>query len=203
MRTAYLLSTNFESKRTLFSKALLEKIGFSVILFMAIKHNDKIISNKISMQKIYETIINNNNINEWTYIFEDDINIIGNITIDELIEYEKVSDKIMYLGLCTPKPYKNIINLNKTINGYNVYKTNGNTRGLHAIGLSLIGCKELLTFSKTFTDYDITRYMDVILERFTELNNSVVVKYDLASPYDIGHRGVFYQDRVAFPSEII
>ena len=203
MRNAYLLTTNPNQERTKFSKTLLEDIGFNVILFMAIKHKDKVISNKISMQAIYKKIINDNS-SEWSYVFEDDINILKKINIKEIIEYEKISNKIIYLGVCRTKDWlkKKLINTEKKIAGELVYKTFGLTRGLHAIGLSRIGCKELLIFSQK-EEYKDHRYMDVILCNFTENNPATIVGYNLIAYCPSGGwRGVFFQDQRKFPSTI-
>ena len=195
-RNAYLLSTNFESERTIYSKNLLEKIGFNVILFKAIKHNCKITSNKISMQAIYETICNDKT-SDWNYVFEDDINILSDISLSEIIEYEKISDKIIYLGLCRFGSDKFLIKTKNTINKHPIYKIFGNSRGLHAIALSKIGFKELLEFSKK----NKNKLMDIILCEFTKNNPATIIRYDLES-YIPGHRGIFYQDRKKFPTTI-
>ena len=98
-RNAYLLTTDFNSPRSIFSKELLQKIGFNVLHFLAIPHDDPIISHKLSMIQIYNII--ENSPDEWSYIFEDDINILEPITLDEIIEYEKIStNNFFYLGIC-------------------------------------------------------------------------------------------------------
>ena len=84
-----------------------------------------------------------------------------------------------------------------TINKYPVYKTFGNTHGLHAIGLSRSGCKELLDFSTT-NDH---KYMDCILGKFIKNNHANIIRYDLES-YISGHRGIFFQNRRKFPTTI-
>lgn len=78
-----------------------------------------------------------------------------------------------------------------------VYKKTGNVRGLHGIGVSKEGAKELLERSKETTE----RYMDVILEEYSEKNPANIVRYDLES-YITGHKGIIYQDRKRFPSDI-
>ena len=193
-RNAYLLTTNPKSERTIFSKNLLGKIGFNVIIFLAIKHHCKVTSNKISMKAIYKTICNDNTC-EWNYVFEDDIDLLDKISLSEIIEYEKISDKIIYLGLCSNDPM--LIKTKYTINKYPVYKTFGNTHGLHAIGLSRSGCKELLDFSTT-NDH---KYMDCILGKFIKNNHANIIRYDLES-YISGHRGIFFQNRRKFPTTI-
>ena len=100
-----------------------------------------------------------------------------------------------YLGLCE----RNItgINTNFKINDHLVYSKAGNVRGLHAIGLSKKGAKELLDFSKQSP----FKYMDMILEEFSIMYPANVVRYDLSS-YIRGHKGIIFQDRKKFPSTI-
>jgi len=195
-RQAYILTGNFDSERAIFSKNILEQIGFTVILIKYIEHDDKVLSNKISMQYIYNLIQNTNE--EYCYVFEDDINMIESIDINEIIKYEKYSTHFFYLGMCEYNANsKNTIKTDIIINNHIVYCKTGNVRGLHAIGLSKNGAKELLEFSNN----SIERYMDVILEQFSLLYPANVVRYDFES-YIYGHKGILYQDRKKFPTTI-
>jgi len=195
-RKAYLLTINEKSPRTIFSKKILQDIGFDVIIFKAIPNKDKVISNKISMQEIYKKIINSEH--KWNYVFEDDINIRERISLDHIIEYENISEKVMYLGFLSLHHGNYHYNINKKIKGNDVYKSKGKTRGLHAVGITRKGAKELLKFSKEYNG-EMNRYMDVILEKYTENNHATLV-YN--NKYDKYHRGLFYQDRSKFPSII-
>lgn len=183
-----------ESERAVFSKQILETIGFDVIIIKPIPNADKVLSNKISMQYIYSLIIDSQD--EYAYVFEDDINVLENITLDEIIEYEKHSEMFFYLGVCVYGPH-NMKYTGIKIRNRSVYSKRGFCRGLHAIGLSKKGAEALLTFSRGFDE----RYMDVILEHFSKLHPANVVRYDLES-YIRGHRGIIYQDRKRFPSSI-
>ena len=51
-RCGYILTLDPQSDRAIFSKNILEKIGFNVILVKPILDTDKVLSNKISMQYI-------------------------------------------------------------------------------------------------------------------------------------------------------
>lgn len=197
-RKAFVLTGNIVSERYLFCKNILEKIGFDVEGVIYIPNDDNVLSNKISMQYIYELIANMDNIqNEFVYVFEDDINMLEPITLDEIIQYEKISEMFFYLGICEPYLYPTI-KTDVFINRHPVYQKKGNVRGLHAIGLSKLGAKELLNFSKSSQQ----RYMDMILEEFSILYPANVVRYDLCSYID-GHRGILFQDRDRFPSTIL
>jgi len=55
-RNAYLLTVDPLSKRAIFSKNILEQIGFNVILVTALTNSNKVLSNKLSMLHIYEII---------------------------------------------------------------------------------------------------------------------------------------------------
>lgn len=196
-RTAYLLTGNENSERTLFSKNVLENIGFCVKCIIYFPNENKVLSNKISMQYIYELISNTEfESNEFAYVFEDDINIIEPISIDEIILYENISENFFYLGMC--EYGCNSIKTDEVINNHIVYKKSGYVRGLHAIGLSKKGATELLKYSKEST----LEYMDMILEEFSLIYPANVVRYDLYSPYIPGHKGILFQDRNRFPSTI-
>ena len=193
-RKCYILTIDSESDRYLFCKGVLENVGFSVNPFIAITHNNKILSNKLSMVEIYKLVAKGDD--EWVYVFEDDINVLENISIDEIIEYEKISNKIFYLGACFYNNRRYITN-NK-VNNHDVYVIDGNVRGLHAIGLSKVGADKLLNFIERYDDFEC---MDMILEKFVEIYTANIVRYDLES-YIYGHRGIFFQDRNKFKSLI-
>jgi hypothetical protein len=193
-RKGYLLTCDETSDRTKFSKDLLENIGFDVVIFKCIKNENKVLSNKISMQTIYEMILKGND--EWGYVFEDDINTLEDIKINELIQYENISNSFFYLGTCGYDNKDNLYNP-ESVNGHKVAMVNGYVRGLHAIALSKDGAKELLDFSKKSLEI----YMDVILEEYAQLIKPNIVRYDLES-YIQGHRGIFFQDRDKFPTTI-
>ena len=196
MRNSYILTCNSSSERTLFSKNILEKVGFIVNIIQCIPNENKVLSNKYSMIKIYETIANGTD--EWAYVFEDDINILEDIDITEIIKYEKISNHFFYLGVCIPNYNKYYLTNKLKINNHEVSIMKGGVRGLHAIAVSKSGAIELLSFLKNYINYE---YMDMILEKFSEKYPANVVRYDLQS-YIYGHRGIFFQDRKKFPSSI-
>ena len=193
-RNAYILTTNVVSDRAQFSKTILETIGFNVRLIACIPNNNKVLSNKISMQYIYKLILESGD--DYAYVFEDDINCLETIYLDEIIKYEQYSPIFFYLGICENNN-KNSKYTNIIINNHPVYSKSGNVRGLHAVGISKKGAEELLDFSKK-TNED---YMDIILEEFSIKYPANIVRYDLSS-YIKGHRGIIFQDRERFPSVI-
>ena len=193
-RKAYLLTTNKNSDRTIFSSEILNKIGFDVILIQCIYNENKVLSNKLSMLYIYSLIQNGDD--DYSYVFEDDINILEDIKLSEIIEYEKISTNFFYLGCCV---YGNKMkNTLYKINNYDVINISGNVRGLHAIGLSKDGAKKLIEFSNNHNEIE---YMDVILEKFCNIYPANIVRHHLES-YINGHIGIIYQDRNKFPSSI-
>lgn len=195
MRKAYLLSSNETTDRAIFCKKILEDVGFEVIVFPFIVCSDKVVSNKLSMLEIYKII--SEGTDDWGYVFEDDINILKQIKVEEIIEYEKHAKKFFYLGACS-NDYK-ISEYTEKIANQTVMVIHGNVRGLHAIGISKQGASELIHFSTH--EYENYRYMDMILEKFCEINPALIVNYELESEIS-GHRGVFFQDRERFPSTI-
>lgn len=200
-RKAYLLSTNFNSERTIFSKNILEKVGFDVILFQSIYNDDKLLSHFISYIEILKTIKNLGS-DDWTYVFEDDINILEDIKLNEIIEYEKISKELFYLGICTytsPTYNDNSLKyINHDIKGHKVYELSGHIRGAHAIAYSKDGVENILNFIQSI---DNIEYIDMILELYSLKNPVNLIRYDLES-YIKGHRGIFFQDRKKFQSII-
>jgi hypothetical protein len=194
MRNAYLLSYDVTSERSIFSQNVLTKIGFTVHVVPCIPHENPLVSNKLSMISIYKKIVEKDN---YAYIFEDDINIHEDITLDEIVEYEKISPLFFYLGLCENPSC--LISSKKVavINHHDVIQRTGNCRGLHAIGMSNQGAR---TFLK-YIEYSHENYVDVLLDNFTLEHPANVVRYDLES-YIVGHRGILFQDRKKFPSSI-
>jgi len=216
-RTAYVLTLDFESTRAVFSKGLLEKLGFDVILIKGIKginHEDKFLKQRHSFHDILSLIKDSQS--EYSYVFEDDINILEDITLDEIIEYEKISEMFFYLGMCefvglgTPPK-----NTGLKIRNHDVYSKSGWVRGSHAMGFSRKGAEAVLNFSKELGDTQpnadaLARAhcsplapegvwcWDVIIEKFTETHPANICRYDLES-YIPGHKGVFFQDRTVFP----
>ena len=195
IRHAYLLTTNVKSERTIFSANILKKIGFTVFVVQHIPHVNPVISNKLSMKNIYEIIIRSGL--SYAYVFEDDIDIHENITLDEIIKYEKLSDQFFYLGICEDKGDTTVTDTQYSICSHKVMSISGNVRGLHAIGLSNIGAKNLLAFSRLSGHI----YMDMVVEDFSRLHRANIVRYDLQSKIP-GHRGIFFQARDKFPTTI-
>ena len=194
-RTAFVLTSTIDCERALFTQKILEKIGFNVVLVPFIPHKDKVLSNKISFQHIYNIILGLED--NYCYVFEDDINIIEDITIDEIIQYENISEMFFYLGICEPRPGLGTTNTGIKINDHIVYSKSENVRGAHALGLSKKGVNLILELSTKSSE----RYMDCILEEFTNSYPANIVRYDLQS-YIKGHRGIVFQDRNRFPSTI-
>jgi hypothetical protein len=194
-RKAYVLTCDVSSERALFSKSILDKIGFDVVLFPAIPDPNKVVSNKLSMMAIYDIIAKGDD--EWGYVFEDDINVMEDITLGEIVEYETISTMFFYLGVCDYGPKKTNV-CDVKMNDHPVSIASGQVRGLHAIGLSKRGADELLAFIRN--NWHIA-FMDVCLEEFSKIYPANIVRYDLES-YLTDHRGIIYQDRIRFPSTI-
>lgn len=198
-RFAYVLTLNTESDRARSCEDLLKKIGFIVTFVNVIPHADPVISNKKSMEHIYEMVRDlSQSDQEFSYIFEDDIATHSDIKLSEIVKYERLSDMFFYLGVCIPLdlPPSNQ-RTGYSILGYPVLSISGNVRGLHAIALSRRGARHLLDFAKNSTH----NYMDMILNDFSLTHPANIVRYDLES-YIPGHRGMFFQDRKKYPSSI-
>lgn len=194
-RTAYLLTVDPKSERALFSKQVLKTIGFRVHFVQALPKPDPVVSNKLSLIGIYKLV--EASPEDYSYVFEDDINVLESITLDEIIQYEKISEMFFYLGLCEPR-CPAIRPNGARINNHDVYTKSGANRGCHAFGLSKKGARALLEFTRRHRHI---KPSDIILEKFSTLYPANVVRYDLES-YIPGHRGVIFQDRRRFPSTL-
>lgn len=192
-RKAYLLTCDENSERAIFCKNLLTKIGFDVILFIAIPHENPILSNKLSFLEIYRLISIGDD--EWVYVFEDDINIHYEPTLEEIVKYEQISnDKtFFYLGCCITS--KLLMNGKILINDDNIGIMDGEQRGSHAMAFAKEKINDLYIYAKESLDED----MDVIHDNYTKNNPTYIMRYDLES-YIKGHIGTFYQDRKQFKS---
>lgn len=195
-RNAYVLSCNFDSDRTNFSCNILKDIGFNVIKVLCIPHENVLQSNRLGHESIYKQILKSKQ--DWGYVFEDDINVIEGIKLDEIIEYEKISKNIFYLGCCILNPHTLKKTKHKIRNSY-VYNVKGQSRCLHGIGISKDGCKNLLNFSKTWRS---PHAFDSCVDDFVSIHSANIVRADLESPQYKNHLGFLYQDRLRFPSEI-
>jgi hypothetical protein len=206
-RNAYLLTCDFKSERAQFCKNVLENIGFHVNMVLCFPHKDSLTSNKLSMQYILKLMSVSDD--AWSYFFEDDINVLQDIKLDEIIQYEKISDKFFYLGVCINPIYLDVKNRHiidnislteNEVNNYPVYKVSNYVRATHAVAFSKEFSAFFLNFIQilNFEEYD---YTDVILEYMTTAFPANIVRYDLESDIQ-GHRGVIYQDREKFQSLI-
>lgn len=201
LRHAYILCEHENTPRCIDSRKVLESIGFRVHCIPYIRHEDKIYSNKISMQHIYQMVIDSGE--EWSYIFEDDINKIYDVKLVEIMEYESISDDLFYLGACFPENVINdyesgSYNSGKKIGDYDVRYVSDNCFGLHGVAFSKEGMKKFLEYSNTSFD----SVMDVTLKKFTSKHPANIVRFDLCSPHMSSHRGVIYQDRDKYPTTI-
>lgn len=198
MRKAYILCEHENTPRCIHSRKVLEEIGFQVYCVPYIRHQNKFYSNKISMLMIYEKIIQSGD--EWSYVFEDDIDKRTDISLNEIMEYEKISSHVFYLGACfSSESFNKTINDSKSCNikisGHNVGILNGTARGLHAVAFSRKGMIEFIQFSKDSKE----RCLDVTLSHFTRIHNAYLVRFN---PKFGMHNGIIYQARRKYPTTI-
>lgn len=193
-RNAYLITVSETSDRCISSKSVLKSIGFNVVVCVALPDKNPLLSLKKTCEMIYNFILNSED--EWGYIFEDDVDKLENINLDEIVEYEKISNGFFYLGMC--KYGNNTMTQTKyNINNHPVFQVSGCVRGAHAVAFSKLEMEKYINFSKNFK----IEYVDIIYELYTINNPALIVRADLQS-YIPGHLGIIYQDRNKFGSII-
>jgi len=193
-RNAYVLAVDRNSREVYQTKSVLSHVGFNVILVDIIPHKDVAISNKLGMLSIYKTILETDE--DWCYIFEDDINIVDDISIDEIIQYESISEHMFYLGCCTHPSTQYVETANK-IGNHDVYSVS-NVRCLTGLGVRRTSVPLLLN---TIESNNQVKFLDELIGRvFTCNHPSNVVRRYTKAPDEPGHIGAFYQDRKTFPS---
>jgi hypothetical protein len=199
-RNAYLLQGPVENQplRAQFSRDLLIDIGFNVNVIEHIPNESAYLSNKLSVMHIFDLIQKSNE--EWSYMFEDDVDTLEEITLEDIVEYENISEMFFYLGVCMASARRLRASAHK-IKDDNV-KITHNGRCLHAIAISKKGINEIIPFYKTHDLKSPSPIADAILESFSKKYPANVVRSHLASPQNRGHRGVFFQDRRRFSTQI-
>jgi hypothetical protein len=132
-RIAHLITVDENSERCIFSSGILDLIGFDVKIHIAVYDPIPYVSLLKTNELIFKEILNSKS--EWHYIFEDDINMLEYISLEEIIEYEKISNGFFFLGVCKygldngfMTPYE--------VNNHPVYCVSGCVRGSHAVAFS-------------------------------------------------------------------
>jgi hypothetical protein len=196
-RNAYLLQGPVENQplRARLSRDLLIDIGFNVNVIDHIPNESAHLSNKLSVMHIFDLIQKSNE--EWSYMFEDDVDTLEEITLEDIVEYENISEMFFYLGVCMASSRRLRASAHK-IKDDNV-KITHNGRCIHAIAISKKGINEIIPFYKT---HDHITCADGILEGFSKKYPANVVRSHLVSPHNRGHRGVFFQDRRRFATQV-
>ena len=195
-RNAYVLTVDENSERATLAKSVLERIGFNVILFEAIKDEFPMKSHRKSMYAIYEKIIEEEK-NKYCYVFEDDINITKEVDLKYLTEYETTGEDIYYLGFCYNKG--KIIKQETKIHDEHLCRIRGGVRGIHSLCMTKRGAEIL---KGLYDSNPKMNHMDVLLEGYTKTNPLIIIGRNLRSPCHSGHFGIFYQDRKRFKSEL-
>ena len=196
MLNAYVLTKDLNSHRAKFSKNILQKIGFNVIFFKAIKDRKPMISHRKSMYAIYEKILKEEE-NDYCCIFEDDINTDLNIKLEYIKNYEKLKEDIIYLGFSDYKAQ--YLETDNIINDKKLKKVRGGIRCIHSLMVSKKGVEILKNL------YDVNPkqlHMDVLLENYTLTKPLYVIREDIVSPCENKHYGIFFQDRRIFKSQL-
>jgi len=197
-KNAYLLTANANSERTRHSMNTLTIAGFSVVLSMCEVVPDiksgMVWSNKNTFIRIIKHYIQSNS-TAWLYLFEDDIDVLTNTSIQDIEQNLSESTLFTYLGICAPKT---------TPSGGKC------GRCAHAMRFSYAGSRDVLLFN-TVSKHQLSTgnipldepFFDVVVEGWCLVNGGFsVVHLELESPQDHRHNGLFFQNRDKFKSLI-
>ena len=196
-RTAYVISSaNCPPGRLEHVKRLLARIGFSEIYVMTrspLYRPDR--AGLAVLYEIIESVITRKNA-DYVYVFDDIINTLVELKLDELTEYERLANGFFYLGIDKINQNKGIGYTGKTIGSRNVYSVKGNVSSAHAFALSLQGAHGLMAQLST------NRYktVDLCLCAYSKTHAVPVVRYDLQGVFN-GQRGAIFADLCQFNTE--
>jgi hypothetical protein len=205
-RIAHVLTTNALSQRAKFSANTLKRVGFSRVVFVKPEtigkdEISKVWSNKNTFVKTLKMFIDDDNGGKWLYVFEDDISVVKNITMNRIFELEESSSLFFYLGICL---YGNMLHRSnlKTACG----------RCAHAMAFTREGVHKFLQFNQRSDNGAKLQtkrvpakepYFDVVVEGWCKANGEFNVLDPKAIHPENGQRcGGFYQARSLFRSEI-
>lgn len=213
IRESYLITTNENSDRVNAAKTVLSEVGFHINVIKALprsndEYHSKMASNRNTMLYIVDEIGKKEG-NDFYYIFEDDVNVLKPVKLDEIIEYENISREceLFYLGCCRYNyTFDNTIETEHCIRGNTVYKVTKFIRGTHAFAMTPNTARKMCDFfmtnEKILEESDVIPF-DIMLEMYVhECTNGVMtMRHELESNVK-DHFGLFFQDRNRFPSII-
>lgn len=225
LRTAYLISVNATSSRTVHSVGILQRVGFSKIeLELAINMGDskreKTYSNKMAQLNIFEKIANGSE--PWGYIFEDDITLCRSQShlqqtnpafqfsvFESLICHTNNRDTCLemqhrdfvYLGICSPLEIHPSVSQERKQMFHPAQRYCG--RCAHAYGISRNGAKRVLEFEKSYRSKGKRNFMDAVIDSWCRQSGGFPVSDMQCERKDAKlHFGSFIQDQHQFPSII-
>lgn len=175
---------------------------------------DKTLSNKLSHRKAVLSIAHDSSLsdNDWSLVFEDDVDVVSGISprqFNELLDFSLGLDAPLgfaYLGLCSP----NCSEQKYTHLGVEIQRCIGNCVHAYAVRKK----NALWIFDEMFGLHPLSdqsdssyHYFDLqMMYGFQKLPANywpVLVGSNLHQPgIDNTHKGIFFQDRNTFPSEL-
>lgn len=172
------------------SQATIRALGLEVVIVRGTPSEDKVLSNKNGLMKIYKRIAEGDE--PFGYCFEDDIAIsLDNVGLPEIMAHESLGSDIFLIGTCLQYPPEASP---FTIGDVCVRHTApmGFVRCQHGVATSKRGARELYEAGLE----DSQRYMDVILEKAIKRRVGVpILRGDFVSSQHHEHYGVIFQNR--------
>ena len=227
----YVMTVNATARRTLRTVALLESLNISTHLFRAVPARSqsemaKVRSNLLTQRGIYELVAKSaGSPDDYVLLFEDDVMVtpaVSRRSVPRLLACGAALSlmwrlPLFYAGACAPRDQGN--NLIDDDHGATAHQpiasaVRVSARCAHAYAVRRGDAAALRTLADTRPDRgpsqmpgrsrrDKAWYMDVQLDFLAqEQGGFFLVAPRARSPQDPAMRGVFYQDRATFPSDI-
>lgn len=227
---AFIISADCRSLRYNITKDNLERAFpnfFTILCFPSVPLNDsrihtsdvllwkKFSSNQLSFIDLWAKEIAQENDNDWSFVFEDDVNFrdpsivsLPNyiIALEELISNSHIreNDGFIYLGICGPEFINDTKSLLFTGQNKSVSSQRGYGYCLHATGITGKRSRSIWSEIASYRPNSPDQALDAQLRQYTIRSRHYYYIFgsNIQYPPGTGHYGIAYQDRGRFPSTI-
>jgi hypothetical protein len=223
------MTINPLSQRTQRTMRLLRSYGIEPHLFSAVRslgssEMDKVRSNMQSQREVYDTIARSDGSpDEYVFVFEDDVMLAPEVRPEQVVPLLRCgaalslrrSLPVFYAGGCNPRdmsgvPLRDQHRAAEFVDSATLVRT----RCAHAYAVRRSDAAMLRQLADDHPDRgagtfmhisgaDRSYYMDVQLDYLaSQRGGFYLLAAKAKAPHELSHRGLFYQDRTTFPSDI-